>query len=274
MFPKQTLRDKVLAQKGRKKSRKLTVELNRIRDALITTGKGGQFTIACASSLLLMLIGCIVAIAIGNAFLIPVLAIAFALIPFAYAKRTISYYNNHIQQDLENALSLTTTAYLRTDDIITAVRETVPNLRPPIREIFADFVAESTMISSNTKQALRHLKERVKNSAFERWCDTLIMCQDDRTLKKSLMSTVEALSDVRQANAEVKVVLNAARTEYFMMAGLVLVNIPLLYALNQDWYNALMHTVAGKLVLAVCGFAIIITGLLMFRYTKPIEYRK
>lgn len=35
-----------------------------------------------------------------------------------------------------------------------------------------------------------------------------------------------------------------------------------------------MHTVAGKLVLAVCGFAIIITGLLMFRYTKPIEYRK
>ena len=50
--PKQTLRDKVLAQKGRKKSRKLTVELNRIRDALITTGKGGQFTIACASSLL------------------------------------------------------------------------------------------------------------------------------------------------------------------------------------------------------------------------------
>lgn len=110
--PKQTLRDKVLAQKGRKKSRKLTVELNRIRDALITTGKGGQFTIACASSLLLMLIGCIVAIAIGNAFLIPVLAIAFALIPFAYAKRTISYYNNHIQQDLENALSLTTTAYI------------------------------------------------------------------------------------------------------------------------------------------------------------------
>lgn len=92
--PKQTLRDKVLAQKGRKKSRKLTVELNRIRDALITTGKGGQFTIACASSLLLMLIGCIVAIAIGNAFLIPVLAIAFALIPFAYAKRTISYNAN------------------------------------------------------------------------------------------------------------------------------------------------------------------------------------
>ena len=40
--PKQTLRDKVLTAKGKKKSRKLTVELNRIRDALEQTGKGGQ----------------------------------------------------------------------------------------------------------------------------------------------------------------------------------------------------------------------------------------
>lgn len=48
----------------------------------------------------------------------------------------------------------------------------------------------------------------------------------------------------------------------------------LLFGEPEEDYNALMHTVAGKLVLAVCGFAIIITGLLMFRYTKPIEYRK
>ena len=32
--PKQTLREKVLTAKGKKRSRKLTVELNRIRDAM------------------------------------------------------------------------------------------------------------------------------------------------------------------------------------------------------------------------------------------------
>lgn len=88
----QTLRDKVLVAKEKKKSRKLTVSLNRIKDALESTGKGSHFTVACAASLVLMILGCVVAVAIDNLLLIPVFAIAFALIPFAFAKRTINYY--------------------------------------------------------------------------------------------------------------------------------------------------------------------------------------
>lgn len=99
--PKQTLRDKVLTVKGKKKSRKLTVELNRIRDALEQTGKGGMFAVACAASVLLMIVGCVIAIMIDNAFLIPVFAISFALIPFAYAKRTVNYYDKHIKEELD-----------------------------------------------------------------------------------------------------------------------------------------------------------------------------
>ena len=41
---------------------------------------------------------------------------------------------------------------------------------------------------------------------------------------------------------------------------MVLCNIPLLYCLNQDWYNALMHTTLGKIVLAVCGTVILVTA--------------
>ena len=59
-----------------------------------------------------------------------------------------------------------------------------------------------------------------------------------------------------------------------MMAGMVVANIPLLYVLNRDWYNALMYTALGKAVMAICACAILVTALLMFRYTKPIEYRK
>ena len=64
--PKQTLREKVQTAKGKKRYRKLTVELNRIRDALEPTGKGGQFSIACAASVVLMILGCILAIMIDN----------------------------------------------------------------------------------------------------------------------------------------------------------------------------------------------------------------
>lgn len=272
--PKQTLRDKVLTVKGKKKSRKLTVELNRIRDALEQTGKGGQFTIACAASLVLMIFGCVVAIMIDNAFLIPVFAVAFAFIPFAYAKRTVNYYDNHINEELETALSIITTSYVRTDDIVTAVKENVKYLKPPVKDIFSGFVAENMMISSDVKQAIRHLKEKISNSIFDEWCDTLISCQDDRTLKDTLMPIVGKLTDVRIVNNEIKGMLSTARTEYFMMAAMVVGNIPLLYFLNKDWYAALMFTMLGKIVLAICGLAIVITAVLMFKYTKQVEYRK
>lgn len=272
--PKQTLRDKVLTRKGKKKSRKITVELRRIKDALEQTGKGNQFAVACAASLLLMIVGCVVAIMIDNPFLVPVFAIAFAMIPFIYAKRTVAYYDNHVKEELETALSIITTSYVRTDDIVSAVKENIQYLKPPVKDIFAGFVAENMMISSDVKQSIRHLKEKVNNSIFAEWCETLVACQDDRTLKDTLMPIVTKLTDVRIVNNEIKGMLSSARIEYYMMAGMVVGNIPLLYVLNKDWFNALMFTTLGKLVLAICGLVIIVTAVLMLRFTKQIEYRK
>ena len=272
--PKQTLRDKVLTRKGKKKSRKITVELRRIKDALEQTGKGNQFAVACAASLLLMIVGCVIAIMIDNPFLVPVFAIAFAMIPFIYAKRTVAYYDNHVKEELETALSIITTSYVRTDDIVSAVKENIQYLKPPVKDIFAGFVAETMMISSDVKQSIRHLKEKVNNSIFSEWCETLIACQDNRTLKDTLMPIVTKLTDVRIVNNEIKGMLSSARVEYYMMAGMVVGNIPLLYFLNKDWFNALMFTTLGKLVLAICGLVIIVTAVLMLRFTKQIEYRK
>lgn len=272
--PKQTLRDKVLTRKGKKKSRKITVELRRIKDALEQTGKGNQFAVACATSLLLMIVGCVIAIMIDNPFLVPVFAIAFAMIPFIYAKRTVAYYDNHVKEELETALSIITTSYVRTDDIVSAVKENIHYLKPPVKDIFAGFVAENMMISSDVKQSIRHLKEKVNNSIFAEWCETLVACQDDRTLKDTLMPIVTKLTDVRIVNNEIKGMLSSARIEYYMMTGMVVGNIPLLYFLNKDWFNALMFTTLGKLVLAICGLVIIVTAVLMLRFTKQIEYRK
>lgn len=272
--PKQTLRDKVLTRKGKKKSRKITVELRRIKDALEQTGKGNQFAVACAASLLLMIVGCVIAIMIDNPFLVPVFAIAFAMIPFIFAKRTVAYYDNHVKEELETALSIITTSYVRTDDIVSAVKENIQYLKPPVKDIFAGFVAENMMISSDVKQSIRHLKEKVNNSIFAEWCETLVACQDDRTLKDTLMPIVTKLTDVRIVNNEIKGMLSSARIEYYMMAGMVVGNIPLLYFLNKDWFNALMFTTLGKLVLAICGLVIIVTAVLMLRFTKQIEYRK
>lgn len=271
--PHQTLREKALRASGKKRSHKLTVSMNRMRDALEATGKGNQFTVACAASLILLVIGCVVAIALNNVFLIPAFAVAFAAIPFIYIKRTIAYYEMHIKEELETALSIITTSYIRNDDIVLAVKENIEYLKPPVKDIFAAFVSENAMITADIRGALRNLKEKINNSVFREWCDTAIACQDDRTLKDTLMPIVAKLTDIRLVNNEIKGMLIAARTEYFVMAGMVVANIPMLYILNKDWYNALMNTVPGKLILGVCGLVMMITAMMMFRYTKPVEYK-
>ena len=174
----------------------------------------------------------------------------------------------------ETALSIITTSYIRSDDILNAVQENIVYLKPPIKEIFQSFVGESMMISSDIKTALRNLKGKINDSIFEEWCDTLIACQDDRTLKDTLQPIVAKLTDVRIVNNELKTMLAEVKKEYWMMVCLVIGNIPILYMLNTAWFEALMFTIAGKIVLAVCGVVILITAMFMMKYTKPIEYKK
>lgn len=272
--PEQTLRDKVLIAQGRKKSRRITKEIMHIKDALDATGNSKQFTIACVASIVMLVVGCILAVVIDNFFLIPVFAVAFACLPFFYIKSTLSAYDRHAMQEMESAMSGITTSYIRTDDIVSAVNENIPYLKPPIRAMFQGFVGETTMVSSNIKNALRNLKSKIDNVIYEEWCDTLIACQDDRTLKDTLLPIVDKLTDVRIVNNELKTVLGEVRKEYWMMVCLVIGNIPILYMLNYSWFEALMFTLPGKIVLAICGTVILVTAMLMMKYTRPIEYKR
>ena len=119
----QTLKDQALTARGKKKRNRILLELECMRRALQETGKEKQFSLACTAALLLMVAGCIVAIAIDNMFLIPVLAIAFALIPFAYLTKAIAIYETQVRQELETALSIITTSYIRSDNLVSAVQE-------------------------------------------------------------------------------------------------------------------------------------------------------
>jgi tight adherence protein B len=47
-----------------------------------------------------------------------------------------------------------------------------------------------------------------------------------------------------------------------------------MYFLNKSWYNTLMHTAIGRIVLAVCVAAIFISMAFVIKLTKPIEYRR
>lgn len=272
--PKDSLREKVRAIRGNKKKHGIYKTLLKMKTALEVTGKSKQFSLACFLSLVGFAGGMILSLIIDNIFLLPVFSVTFGLLPFFYIAHTLSYYDKHTKEELETTLSIITTSYMRSDDILLSVRENLSYIKPPLREVFLSFIGDATAVTSNTKRALYNLKEKVDNKIFKEWCDTLIQCQDDRTLKDTLQPVVAKLTDVRIVNSELKTMLINARNEYWMMVFLVVGNIPLLYLLNKDWFHTLLFTTAGKAVLGVCGVVILITALFMMKYTKPIEYKR
>ena len=272
--PNEKIRDKAKNIRGKRKRHFLYKFLVNMKGALTATGKSRQFTIVICASVVLFAAGAIFCILIGNLFLIPAVSVALALVPFLYISSTLSYYENTTRVELETTLSIITTSYERCDDILSAVRENIPIIKPPLKEVFMAFEGEATAVSSNMQKALYSLRDKIDNDIFREWVDTLILCQDDRTHKDTLQDIVKKLSDVRIVNSELKTMLASARNEYLVMVMLVVGNIPLLYLLNKDWFHTLMYTTPGKLVLGLCGIVILITSLFMKKFTKPIEYKR
>ena len=123
-----SIRAEVNESTRRKKKSFLRREIEETQTILRMTGRAAKFPMICALSLLLFLVGAALALSLGNFFLMPVLAVGMMLVPFWFIKLTANHYKKNIAAELETALSIITTAYLRNEDIQTAVEETSTTL--------------------------------------------------------------------------------------------------------------------------------------------------
>lgn len=258
----------------RKKPNFLRREIMEAQEVLRLTNRTSMFGMLCACSLALAAVGVSVAVAIGNMFLAPVLAIGLMFVPFWYIKTTETNYKKAISSELETALSIITTAYLRNEDIITSIEENVHYLNAPVKTVFESFISRIKLSNPDVTAALLEMKQQIDNEVFHEWCDSLILCQNDRSLKSTLTPIVNKLSDMRVVNADLEYLITGPRKEFITMAFLVIGNIPLLYMLNKDWYNSLMNTIPGQVILAVSAVGIFVATAIVIKLTKPIEYKR
>jgi hypothetical protein len=154
------------------------------------------------------------------------------------------------------------------------VEENMNYLNPPVLSVFREFVSRIKLINPDIIASLQEMKGRIDNAVFREWCDALIACQFDRSLKTTLTPIVSKLSDMRVVNGELENMVFEPRKEFITMQILVIGNIPLLYFLNKDWYHTLMHTVMGQIIISVCIAAIFISTAFVIKLTQPIEYRR
>lgn len=225
-------------------------------------------------SLLLFGVGAVLPVLFGNPYLSPVLGAGLALLPLCYLRQRETGYRKGLTVELETAVSIITTAYLRSEDLVQSVRENLSYLGSSVKEPFSEFLYGTQMIDANVPAALNRLRERIPNAIFGEWCDAMIQCQADRTLKHTLLPVLEKFSDVRVVQSRLETLLSQPRREAITMMLLVAANIPLLYLLNRSWYDTLMYSTPGQIVLAICSGIVLFAAVRVMKLSKPIEYSR
>ena len=241
--------------RSQRKSATLTDELNvlmgtpakgffnqdfELKQILKGTGRADRYEAVKRLSLILFAVGGALALLIGNVYMVPILGIGFSLAPIWYLRSTAASYKKHLNEELETAISIITTSYLRTEDLIRAVKENLPYINEPVKANFEAFVYEAELINANTTSAINSLKMKIPNRVFHEWANILIQCQSDR--------------------------------EAITMMFLVIANVPLLYFLNEDWFHTLLFTTPGKIALAICAAIILFALTQIMKLSRPIEY--
>lgn len=244
------------------------------QDTLRQENQIGRFSQLVMMSFILAIVGILLSSAVSNLFLTPVLAIGFALLPFLYVLLMAAKNRKNFNNALETALSTITSTYVRTDSIITAVAENIQYLDPQIKPTFQRFLVQAEMISPDIPALLDQMKDQIESDVFCEWIDAMKLCQDDRNLKSTLLPIVNKLSDMRYVSGELNNLMYKPMQEFVIMALLLIGEIPMLRMMNADWYNILMYSMAGKIIITIDAVILIVSLVAVVQNTRPVEYRR
>jgi K+-transporting ATPase A subunit len=217
-------------------------------------------------------VGVAAALIIGNFFLIPVLGVSFFLLPFAYVFFLENGFRRKVAGELEVTLSVITNAYLRSNDIVRAVKETLPNIKKPIYTVFARFVASCEIAGASPADALYEMKGQMDNRIFDEWVMQAMLCQRNYEMIPMLLPIVEKLSNERQVQADLKTIMYDPVKEFVMMAVLCVSIIPLLFLIKRDWFNIFVFSTPGRVMMALDMLTILVGVYKCIRITRPVEY--
>jgi hypothetical protein len=176
-----------------------------------------------------------------------------------------------LADELAGALSVITGTYLRTENIYDAVAENIEYLNHPVKPVFQRFLVECELVNSDTKKILTGMKNAFPNAIYREWIDALILCQDDQTKRLLLRPIVSKLSDVKAVSLDLSVAFYEPLKEFITMSLLVVLNIPLMYVLNKEWYLILTTSVPGKIIIAISMGAIFLGLFGLVRNMRKVE---
>ena len=202
----------------KKKEKAFFSLIEEVKEILEYIDQRELFARICVAAGLFALLGTILSFSMDNLFMIFPLSIGLALIPFLYMKFSGIRLKKTINEELETALSIITTSYLRSEDVIQSIKENIEYMKMPcIRKPFQNFLAQTIFVNPNIPAALENLKAQIESDVFKEWVDELKACQIDKNLKVTLTPIIEKFSDMRIISSEIEELLYAPVKEFITM---------------------------------------------------------
>ena len=244
------------------------------RNELELTHRTDRLRWYTTASVLLFTEGVLVSALFENYFLMPVLAVGLALLPWLSVLLNAASFQKQLNGELETALGMITTSYLRNDNIISAVRENVGSIHYPIREIFEKFLVQADLISSDVTKLLEEMRDSLDNTVFHDWVDQVILCRQNRTLKSTLQPIVSRLSTVREVTGKLENLMYEPVKEFISLAVMVVLNFPMIRLMSPQWYDTITRRTGGQILIAFTFFAVFFSLCACITKTRPAEYRR
>lgn len=262
------IHNKVIGKKSKHKVIALIYDAKKMLD---DTERGDQFSVYCQMSALLLTIGIVIGILCINPLLSAILGLAGALIPVLLVRHSTVAYTKAINSEYESALSTINSSYMRTENLTVSIRENLEYINPPVYQIFKKYLTQVTLMGFSPERALIEMRESVKNDVFKEWCNGMIQCQSDHTMKDMLDPIVSKLTEIASAQTELDAKLYRPVQETVAVMILIVAVIPIMYFLNSAWFFALFTTISGKLGLSFVAAAELFAIVRCIQVTRPLE---
>lgn len=222
-------------------------------------------------ALVLGMAGLLIGAAIGNLLTAAVLAVGLAAMPLLIIRIRTGDYLRGLYESLESGMGTVTNAYVASGDLIGAIEDSLRLIPAPVDEVFRKFLSQIRLVDASVPRALQAMKGQIGNRYWQEWVNTLIQCQGDRTLRYALPGIVERLGAMRRIRMEADTLLQKQIGDYVVTVFLLLGSIPVMAFMMPDWYEMLVHTIAGQITLAVVLGAVFATALWIGRLYHPNE---
>lgn len=271
---KQKAGDFIRALEGKKRENLVQKSLRETKNSLIIIGQAERYKRTVIFSVVVGLAAGFISFLIFRSPLVTlVLALGCGLLPLWFTNLSVYSYTQNVNSELETMLSLVTTAYTRHNDLVKAISESLSQANQPVKQIFERFVLTVNNYDPDIESAIVQMKTELDNALFQQWCDTLILCQSDHTLKAGLQPIVAKLSELKKQQSENETLMLMPLRDIILMVGITAGAVPILYILSPDWYYYLAHTIAGQIVLAIVAVIIFTSIHKAIKLSKPIDYR-